>query len=140
MPKTGQGNVTFNLARNRAAFQALINENEDDAWNLAQQNGRKPGKGGPHAKSNRAKSDKRVPFQLKDEAGTSAAAGPQSEAPGRMSVQHGLRQLLDIVGDGVDADLVSDTLVTCGGSVEHAVQVLFDMGLVRASDAGEAGK
>ena len=110
----------FNKPRDRAAFEALLEEEDDMEPSSAT---RKPSTNQQEGKKKR---EKETFFRLRDPeaAGKDTDAAPSGESQ--------LSQLLDLFGSSLDASVVEAVYLQCNSSMEAAVECLLSL----CSDTG----
>jgi len=117
----------FSSARNIAAFEALLEEEDDSDPNAR---GKKPKKN----KRRSPKPDKPVPFQLREGASTGTGADePMRPHAVQQSNKSAQQQLQELFGQVCDASVLQDVLAMCGGSMNDAIEALLAMGLSSSS-------
>jgi hypothetical protein len=131
--QTGSGqSVTYDLnnPRNRAAFEALIED--DDEYGEDPQQLAPRGKRGEQQR----KREKEKLFQLKDAQLAGKQQHKQQAASSPAEQQQVLRQLMDMFQGSAEPAVIRDVLAACGGNFEAAVDALLSMLGAAAPPAG----
>lgn len=132
--QAGSGqSVTYDLnnSRNRAAFEALLDDEDESGEDPQQLPPR--GKRGEQQR----KREKEKFFQLKD----SQLAGKhqhKQQAASPANQEEVLRQLMDMFQGSAEPAVIRDVLAACGGAFETAVDALLGMLGAAAAPAGAA--